>query len=62
MLHDVDDDEIALIQAEMSFRRRQAAHLAEHPHCDDPDHPGCAYCVFEELGANHEHRQFFEVV
>lgn len=41
--YDYDPDAYELEQ-EAKAERRYNARLAAHPHCMDPDHPGCVHC------------------
>ena len=43
LLNEIDDYEIRQEQALMKYRNL----LEAHPHCDDPDHPGCSLCYDE---------------
>lgn len=46
MLHDYDppDDDALEEQRIWLHQRRMARLRAAHPHCSDPDHPGCDLC------------------
>ena len=49
MTYDEDyDHEAAELRAEARWERQQSARLAQHPHCADPDHPGCVHCREDE--------------
>lgn len=39
-----DDPDAYELAQEAKAERRYYARLAAHPHCDDPDHPGCVHC------------------
>lgn len=41
------DDEIELM-AQDRMERRHRRNLIRHPHCGDPEHPGCQNCVETE--------------
>lgn len=43
-LDDDDDDAEAFRRQKIRQRRRHQA-LMKHPMCNDPDHPGCKYCM-----------------
>lgn len=38
------DPEEAELRAQARAERRYRAKLSAHPHCFDPDHPGCSNC------------------
>ena len=42
-----EEDERELRHQEV-MRRLRAQALYRHPHCSDPDHPGCEHCQPEE--------------
>lgn len=46
--YDRIEDERAELDALDRARKAYRAKLARHPHCDDPEHPGCSQCVDEE--------------
>lgn len=40
----IDEYEVAELKAEAALERRYKFHLAAHPSCRDPEHPGCWKC------------------
>ena len=45
---ELDEDDIADLRAESLHQRRHQRALMAHPHCMDPDHPGCENCQEDE--------------
>ena len=44
----LDETDKAEFRREMQQEKRYKKQLVQHPHCQDPDHPGCEKCEPEE--------------
>lgn len=47
---DYDEDYASELRAEDMAKRFYQTKLLRHPHCQDPDHPGCEACEDYEEG------------
>ena len=43
-----EDLEYAELRAKDFFEKQYKSHYFAHPHCQDPDHPGCDNCMGDE--------------
>lgn len=47
-MNDFERMEMEEMRADDRIERRYQRQLANHPHCQDPDHPGCEKCEPED--------------